>query len=353
MARAETLGGAHAAGFLFGAVQQRVHSRLVVARRQQRAEHVERCGLGVFRHAVIAPGLAHQPFGIAAVAAREHGLCQHELALRRNRRVVREPRPHRAVVTAVVPQRSLDAPAQEGLRRPARIGRNERAVAFDRRAIVVAAQDQPFGELAGDRIRDRGLRLGGVCGLLLAHQLDDVFQRVLVGLRRRGRWRRPRPASLACAVAAGRHAGASRARELALRERGRPALRSAYGPPRAQRPARPAWGRRCARSAAVWAGELLARPRHPTGIPLRRPAPGSWPVRSIARLWRGKGSRCSSAAANHSIGPALGLFDRICGQNAKTSRLVLFAPSPRQNRGYCLTHAAGRPDLRKGAGTRR
>ena len=35
MARTETLGGAHAAGFLLGAVEQRVHPRLVVARRQQ------------------------------------------------------------------------------------------------------------------------------------------------------------------------------------------------------------------------------------------------------------------------------------------------------------------------------
>ena len=39
MARTEALGGAHAAGFLLGAVEQRVHPRLVVARRQQRAEH--------------------------------------------------------------------------------------------------------------------------------------------------------------------------------------------------------------------------------------------------------------------------------------------------------------------------
>ncbi len=39
MARTQPLGGAHAAGFLLGAVKQRVHPRLVVARRQQRAEH--------------------------------------------------------------------------------------------------------------------------------------------------------------------------------------------------------------------------------------------------------------------------------------------------------------------------
>ena len=187
MARTEPLGGAHAAGFLLGAVKQRVHPRLVVARRYQRAEHIERIALGVFRHAIIAPGLAHQPFGIGAIAAREHGLRQRELALGRNRRFVSEPRPHRGVVAAVVPQRGLDAPAQEGLRRPARIGRDKGAIALHGGAIVVAAQDQPFRKLAGDRIRYRGLGLGGVPSLLLAHQLDDVFQGVLVGLRRRGR----------------------------------------------------------------------------------------------------------------------------------------------------------------------
>ena len=69
--------------------------------------------------------------------------------------------------------------------------------------------------------------------------------------------------------------------------------------------------RRCGRSAAASAVELLAWPRHPRGRPpARRPAPGSWPVRSIAMRLRGrKGSRLSSAAANHSIAQALGLFD--------------------------------------------
>ena len=187
MARAQPFRGAHAAGFLLGAVEQQVHPRLVIARRQQRAEQIERGGLGVFRHAVAAPGLADQPFGIGAIAARDHHLRQRELALGRDRRFVLEPRPDRGVVAMVVPQRGLDAPAQERLRRPARIGRNEGAIALDRSAVVVAAQDQPFGELAGDRIGDRGLRLRRIGGLVLAHELDDVFQRVLVGLRGRRR----------------------------------------------------------------------------------------------------------------------------------------------------------------------
>ena len=85
----------------------------------------------------------------------------------------------------VVPQRRLDAPAQEGLRGPARIGRYEGAIALDRRAIVVAAQDDPFGEFFRHRIRYRRLGLGRIVGLVLADQFDDAFHRVGVGLRGR------------------------------------------------------------------------------------------------------------------------------------------------------------------------
>ena len=229
MACTEPLGGAHAAGFLLGAVKQRVHPRLVVARGQQRAEHIERRGLGVLRHAIIAPGLADQPFGIGAIAARDHGLRQRKLALGRNRRFVSEPGPDGCVVAAVVPQGGLDAPAQEGLRRPARIGGNKRTVALDGGVIVVAAQDQPFRKLAGDRIRYRGLRLVCVPRLLLAHQLDDVFQRILVGLRRRGRRGYGSRRHVLARIAAGRHAGASQAQELAAQERARPEPRQRLG----------------------------------------------------------------------------------------------------------------------------
>ena len=150
-------------------------------------------------------------------------LRQRELALGRDRRFVFEPRPDRGVVAAVVPQRRLDAPAQEGLRRPARIGGDERAIALDRGAVVVAAQDQPFGELARDRIRDRGLRLRGVGGLCLRTSSMTFSSASLsaceVDGRRGYRGRR----RLACAEAAGRHAGASRAPEAAALAPVRPA----------------------------------------------------------------------------------------------------------------------------------
>ena len=185
---AEALGGTRAGGLVFGAVEQGVHARLVVARGQERAEHVERIALGILRHSIAAPGLAHQPFGIGAVAACDHRFRQRKAALGRDRRLVLEPRPHGGVVALVVPQRRLEPAAHEGLRRPARILREEGAIALDGDVVVLAAQDQPFGELFRHRILEPRGELSGLVGLALADQLDDVFQRLLVGLRcRRGR----------------------------------------------------------------------------------------------------------------------------------------------------------------------
>ena len=183
---AEPLGGAQR-GLILAAVEQEIHPRLVIARRDQRAEQIERRALGILRDRIGSPRAAHQTLGIGAVAARDHRARQRELALGRARRFVFEPRPDRGVVATVVPQRRLDAPAQEGLRGPAWIGREERAIALDRRAVVVAAQDDPFREFLRDRIRYRGLRLRRIRRLALAHQLDDVFQRLGIGLRGRRR----------------------------------------------------------------------------------------------------------------------------------------------------------------------
>src|SRR5260370_40403037 len=87
----------------------------------------------------------------------------------------------------VVPQRRFDAPTHERLRGPTRIGGDECAVALDRGAVVVTAQDDPFGELPRHRIRYLRLGLRRIRRLVLAYQLDDVFQRILIGLRGRRR----------------------------------------------------------------------------------------------------------------------------------------------------------------------
>jgi hypothetical protein len=132
-----------------------------------------------------SPGFAHQPLGVGPVATRDHHPRQREAALGRHRRFVFKPRPDGGVVAMVVPQRRFAAPAQERLRRPARIGVEEGAVALDRGVVVVAAQDDPFGEFPRNRIRDRGFRLRRIRGLVLAHEIDDVFQRIDIALRGR------------------------------------------------------------------------------------------------------------------------------------------------------------------------
>ena len=152
VSRAQSLGGAQRR-LVLAAIQEQVHPRLLIARRQQRAEQVEGGVLGFPGHGIVAPGIAHQTLRIGPVAAREHHPRQRELALGRQWRFVFEPGPYRGVVAMVVPQRRLEAPAQEGLRRPAGVAGDEGAVALDRRPVVVAAQDDPFGKFPRHRIR--------------------------------------------------------------------------------------------------------------------------------------------------------------------------------------------------------
>ena len=101
MSGAEALGGPHPGRLVLGAVEQGVHPRLVVARGQECAEHVQRIAFGVFRHRIVAPGLAHQPLGIAAVEtgdsfsnhdqiAASSRLSSHSAASSRRRRKVCE-----------------------------------------------------------------------------------------------------------------------------------------------------------------------------------------------------------------------------------------------------------------------
>ncbi len=170
------------------AIEQHVHTRLVIAGRDERAEHVDGQVLGIARYRIAAPCVADQPLRAGAVAAREQRLGEREFALGGNRLLALEVGLDRGVLALVVPQRRFDAAAQEGLRRPARIGGDEGAVALDRSAIVIAAQIDPFAELARHGIANRLHQLCGFRTLALADQLDDVFERF--GIRLRGRRRR-------------------------------------------------------------------------------------------------------------------------------------------------------------------
>jgi hypothetical protein len=58
---------------MLAAIQEQIHPRLVIARRQQCTEQIERRALGILGHQIVAPGIAYQPFRIGPVAARDHG----------------------------------------------------------------------------------------------------------------------------------------------------------------------------------------------------------------------------------------------------------------------------------------
>ena len=76
---AQPLGGAQR-GVLLAAVEHEIHPRLLIARRQQRAEQIKRRVLGVLGHGIAPPCLAHQTFRVGPVAARDHDARQRESA---------------------------------------------------------------------------------------------------------------------------------------------------------------------------------------------------------------------------------------------------------------------------------
>src|SRR3569623_1455752 len=130
------------------------------------------------------PCLAHQMCRARAIAAIEQRPRQREATLGRDRLVVAEKRQDGGVVAAVVPQSGLAAPAEEGLARPARVFRDENLIAFGGRPVVLAAQEDPFRQLARQGIADRALQLRGVLLALGADEIDNLFERLQVGLRR-------------------------------------------------------------------------------------------------------------------------------------------------------------------------
>ena len=104
---------------------------------------------------LVAPCLAHEALGAGAVAQQQQRARERELALGGERPVLAEIRAHGRGIEAVLPERRLGAAAQEADARPARIFGDEGDIAGEVAVVVVAAQDRPLDQLAGDRIADR------------------------------------------------------------------------------------------------------------------------------------------------------------------------------------------------------
>ncbi len=148
-------------GFDVAGIEALLHPHLVVGAREQIAEHLEHLALGFGAAFVVTPGVTHQRGRAVAIASGEENAGEHEAALGGARLVAGEESDYRGVVDMVVPQRVLRAAAEQRCVRPGRVAGDERRVTREARIGVVAAQDHPFRELAGDRILDAGfVRVG-------------------------------------------------------------------------------------------------------------------------------------------------------------------------------------------------
>ena len=147
---------------------------------------------------------------------------ERELSSLRDRLVAGEGADGREV-RVLLPQHHLGAAAEHAGARPARIGGEEGLVAREIRGVVVAAQDRPFDELAGDRIGDALLEVGRVRGLAAAGEREGVVGGGEIGGGRGDRRRRQRLAGHLGGIERGVN-GAGRQRLAALHDRGRVAV---------------------------------------------------------------------------------------------------------------------------------
>ena len=169
-------------------IEARVHARLVVRGRDQAGEHLTRLRLELFGKAVVAPGFAHRRLRAGTIALGEPGARQGEAAFGAQWRQAAEESDGRARVDGLFPERDLGAPAQSDNARPARIGGDEGGVAGKVDVGVLAAQDHPLDELAGERIGNGIFHAGRVLAAAFVGELDRLLDRVEVE-RRSGRGR--------------------------------------------------------------------------------------------------------------------------------------------------------------------
>ena len=95
-----------------------------------------------------------------------------ELALGGGRLLLSKESAHEGRIEAVRPQRRFGAPAQHGDRGPARVFGDEGHVAAEADARrLVAAQDRPFHQLAGNGVAFKPARRAGLAGELIARVL--------------------------------------------------------------------------------------------------------------------------------------------------------------------------------------
>ena len=163
--------------------QPLLHARLVIDDAQEFAIAVEHRLLDVGGQLIVAPGLAQLRGAAVAVALGEERARQHQPSHARLRRRVLEEAHGLRRLDVLHPQHRLGAAAEHAEARPIRIGGDEGEVARARGAVAVAAQDDPFDELARRRVGDGGLDVGRLAGAPQAQALDGGVVHRRRGLR--------------------------------------------------------------------------------------------------------------------------------------------------------------------------
>ena len=158
-------------------IEPHVHARLVVGRGDQLLEGLQDLVFELGREGVVAPGFTHLCLRLGAVALRQVRAGEREAAFGGERRFLGEVGHHGRGIGPLVPEHCLGAAAQRADAGPARIGGDEIGVAGEVGAVVVAAQNRPFGELACDRIAHRALKFDRSRGVAFAREREGLLER--------------------------------------------------------------------------------------------------------------------------------------------------------------------------------
>ena len=163
------------AGFFVFDIEARIHARFVVGRRDQTGEDLPRLRFGVGGKAVLSPSCAHKRLGAGAISCGKKRSRQRKPAFGCLRRLIGEKGDHRARVRLLLPQRGFGAPPQKQDAWPAWIAGDEGRVAREVEIGLVTAQDDPFNQLARDRIVNSALDARRLVGPAFLRELDRLF----------------------------------------------------------------------------------------------------------------------------------------------------------------------------------
>ncbi|MGA3140290.1 MAG: hypothetical protein ABSD09_15610, partial [Xanthobacteraceae bacterium] len=133
-------------------VEARVHPRLVVGGSYELGKNLSRLSFSVGGEAVFAPRQPDHGLRPRVVALRKKRPRERQASFASQRRIRRKKTDNRARIGLLLPERRLRSAAECRYSRPTRVCRDESGIAGEIQIGVVAAQDDPFYELARDRI---------------------------------------------------------------------------------------------------------------------------------------------------------------------------------------------------------